>query len=278
MFEIGFSGSLRRELLAAVLLCLLPVVTYSACWEIELSGDSVTTTDFWQIRNRISGESALFGQAGDERHAVSVERVESLTIVEGTESGWLSGDRNAVAIEIRLIDDQTIALVSDMNLYYLVDDKRHAVRLADVVSVNRCTDDSAAALPVTPVAAAPLALEDASPKQTSPFLVTKSGDMLYGEVAGDQLRWQTSYASVEFEPDQLKLIVASCEAPANGVLETLAGDQLNGHFGGSSVSFRLTTGQPIEIPTEQIKLIDFIGTQAADRMATEGCKNDQPFN
>ncbi len=260
--------------LAAILLCF-PLPGLAGCWDIaRTSGETVVTSDIWQIRNSISGESALLGETGDERHAVSLERVNSLTMVEGTESGRLSADRNAVAIEIRLVDDQTIALVSDMNLYYLVGDKRHAVRLADVVSVNRCTDDSAAAPPVTPVAAVLPALEAASPEQTTPVLVMKNGDILYGDVAADQLRWQTSYASVEFEPDQLKLIVAGCEASANGVLETVAGDQLNGHFGDSSVSFHLTTGQPIEIPTEQIKLIDFIGTQAADRMATEGCKND----
>lgn len=258
-------------MLAAILLCF-PLPGLAGCWDIaRTSGETVVTSDIWQIRNSISGESALLGETGDEHHAVSLERVNSLTMVEGTESGWLSADRNAVAIEIRLVDDETIALVSDMNLYYLVGDKRHAVRLADVVSVNRCTDDSAAAPPVTAVLPA---LEAASPEQTAPVLVMKNGDILYGDVAADQLRWQTSYASVEFEPDQLKLIVASCEASANGVLETLAGDQLNGHFGDSSVSFHLTTGQPIEIPTEQIKLIDFIGTQAADRMATEGCKND----
>ena len=260
--------------LAAILLCF-PLPGLAGCWEIaRTSGETVVTSDIWQIKNRISGENALVGETGDGRRAVSLERVNSLTMVEGTEAGWLSADGNAVAIEIRLSDDQTIALVSDMNLYYLVDDKRHAVRLADVVSVNRCTDDSAAALPVTPVAAVPPALEAASPIQTAPVLVMKDGDVLYGEVAAEQLRWQMSYASVEFEPDQLKLIVVGCEASANGVLETLAGDQLSGHFGDSGVSFRLTTGQPIEIPTEQIKLIDFIGTQAADRMATEGCKND----
>jgi hypothetical protein len=257
--------------LAAILFCF-PLPGLAGCWEIaRTSGETVVTSDIWQIRNRISGENALVGETGDERQAVSLARVNSLTMVESTESGWLSGDGNAVAIEIRLTDDQTIALVSDMNLYYLVDDKRHAVKLADVVSVNRCTDDAAAALPVTAV---PPALEAASLEQTTSVLVMKNGDMLYGEVAADQLRWQTSYASIEFEPDQLKSIVASCEASDNGVLETLAGDQLNGHFGDSSVSFRLTTGQPIEIPTEQIELIDFIGTQAADRMATEGCKND----
>jgi hypothetical protein len=248
-----------------MLLCF-PLPGLAGCWEIaRTSGETVVTSEIWQIRNRISGENALVGETGDERHAVSLERVNSLTMVAGAESGWLSGDGDAVAIEIRLTDDQTIALVSDMNLYYLVGDKRHVVRLADVDSVNRCTDDSAAVPP---------ALEAASPEQTAPVLVMKNGDILYGEVAADQLRWQTSYASVEFEPDQLKLIVVGCKASANGVLETLAGDQLNGHFGGSSVSFHLTTGQPIEIPTEQIELIDFIGTQAADRMAVKGCKNE----
>jgi hypothetical protein len=70
----------------------------------------------------------------------------------------------------------------------------------------------------------------------------KNGDRLYGKIVDHQLGWQTSYASVEFKPDQLKLIVAGCEASANGVLETLAGDQLNGYFGDSSISFHLNTG------------------------------------
>ena len=126
------------------MVCSLPVTASSACWKIIMPGNTVTATDLWQIRNRVIGESALLGETGDERRAILTERVKSLTVVEGIQSGWLSGNRNAVEIEIELIDDQTIALVSEMNLYYLADDKRHTMRLGDVVSVNQCTDDSTA--------------------------------------------------------------------------------------------------------------------------------------
>ena len=113
--------------LAAILLCF-PLPGLAGCWDIaRTSGETVVTSDIWQIRNSISGESALLGETGDERHAVSLERVNSLTMVEGTESGRLSADRNAVAIEIRLVDDQFV----DMDSNSVVHRERRLGRISD---------------------------------------------------------------------------------------------------------------------------------------------------
>ena len=264
MVVTGFSGSRRHAILAAALLCLLPFTAFSACWEIAMSDQTVTATDLWQIRNRVSGEATLLGDTGGERRAISIERVKAFTVGDGPESSGLSGNRSAVEIEIQLIDDQTVALVSEMTLYYIVDDKRHAVRLGDVVSVNRCADESTA-VPPPP--------EATKSKPSAPMLVMKNGDILYGEVAADQLLWQTSYASVGFKPAEIRVITAGCEAPSTGILETLAGDQLYGSFVDTSISFHLTTGQSMDIPTDQVEMIDFAGTQAADRMTIKRCNN-----
>lgn len=257
--------SCRHANLLAVLLCLLPFATHSACWEIVLTDKTITATDVWQIRDRVTGDSVLLGVTGDGRHAVSLDQIRSITPGEGGEASWLSGSRIAVEMQIRLIDGQTIVLVSEMNLYYLADNKRHAVPLGDVVSVNRCDDES------TGVSAPPEIVDSQRP---SPFLIMKNGDRLYGEVVGHQLGWQTSYASVEFKPAEIKVIRAGCEAPSTGMLETLAGDQLDGSFIDISISFHLTTGQIMDIPTDQIKMIDFVGTQAADRITIKECNND----
>ncbi len=265
MIAIELTVSRRHTILIVVLLCLLPFTASSACWEIEMSDETVTATDLWQIRNRVSGEATLQGQVGDERRAISIERVKAFFVVDETDSSWLSGSRNAVEIELRLIDDQSITLVTEMTLYYLVDDKRRAVRIGDVVAVNRCTDKSTAVPPLP---------EAADPKPSAPILVMQNGDVLYGEIAGDQLRWQTSYASVGFKPAEIKVIRAGCETPSTGMLETMAGDRLNGGFIDRSISFHLTTGQIMDIPTDQIKMIDFIGTQAADRITIKECNND----
>jgi len=261
-----FSGPHRHPILTVLLLGLLPFTASPACWDIAMPGKTVTATDVWQIRNRVSGDAVLLGKSGGERHAVALERVRSFTVAEDTQSGWISGHRDAVELEIRLVDGRTTTLVSELNLYYRIENQRHAVPLGGVLAVHRC-DDPSAAVPSPP--------EVIDPQPASPFLVMKNGDRLYGNVAGDQLGWQTAYASVGFKPAQLKLIKAGCEAPSSGTLETLAGDLLNGSFIDPSLLFHLTTGQSMDIPTRQIRVIDFTGMQAADPRIAEACRNDR---
>jgi len=260
----GSTGLYRLAILIAGWLCLLPLAASAACWNIMTSSETMTATDLWQIRNHTNGSATLQGTAGNEPLAISVDRIRSFRVTDTAGSGWLSGNRHAATLHIQLIDGQTMTLVSEMGLYYIPgkEKKRRTLPLEDVVSVNRCTDESS--LPDESSVPPPVA-QVPGPKPSTPVLIMKNGDILHGEVTADRLVWQTSYASVGFKPDEIKAIDTGCEDASAGVLETLAGDRLNGAFGDTSVSFHLTTGQVIDVPTDQVELIDFIGAPADER-------------
>jgi|GEM_PF-3986039 len=260
----GFAGIYRAAAMILGLLYLLPSTASAACWNIVTPGETVSATDLWQIRNHTTGSSTLQGTSGNESLGISVDRVQSFSVTGKAGSGWLSGNRHAATLHIQLIDGRTVTLVSEMGLYYIPgnEKKRQTLPLKDIVSVNRCTDESS--LP-DESSMAPAAVQAAGPKPSAPVLIMKNGDILYGEVAANQLLWQTSYASVGFKPGEIKAIKSGCGDASAGVLETLAGDRLNGSFGDTSVSFHLTTGQVIDIPTDQVELIDFTGAPPGER-------------
>lgn len=254
-------------ILPLALIYLLPSSAVCACWKIEADGATIVAADIWQVRNRVSGEATLLGHTGEQRHAVSVEKIESLTVAREEKPGWLSGKHGAVEMAVRLIDGQTIAMMSEMNLYYVSEKgKRQDIPLRDVTSVQRCAGPPPAASPIG---------EAKGPGESLPGLTMKNGDILVGEVSDDQLLWQTSYAIIEFRPADLRVLRMGCKTPPTGTLETLAGDLLKGQLADKGVSFRLTTGQAIEIPTEQIEMIDFVGMNVAAGANTDQCDNDQ---
>ncbi len=260
-----FYESSRQAILVILLLSSLPFTASSACWNIELSGATVNVSDLWQIRNRISGEAVLLGESSGRSLTIPLERVDSLKVRSDETTGWLSGRRKAVDMEILLIDNQTITLVTEMNLYYQVGESRHAVRPEDIVSISRCVDDHAIDLsePETTVT-----------KQLSPILVMKNGDRLYGEIVSTEFYWQTSFAKIAFSPAEAKFINIDCDISTAGKLETRAGDLLKGSFANSSLLLHLTTGQILDVPTDQIRMIDFIGTQLSGQTARETCRNE----
>ncbi len=256
----------HRVTLTALLLCLLPVSATASCWKISVPGEVISASDMWQIRNHSSGEFSLLGSSNDERHAVSLEQVQSLSVDTNVKTSWISGNRRAANILIQTIDGQSIKLLSEMTLYYTVDGKRQTLPIRNVLSARRCADES------TPVAQIPSLIPPTSAART---MIMRDGDVLFGKIGGERLDWQTSYATVAFKPAEIKSIRTRCETPATGILVTVAGDILNGRFLDTSLTFHLTTGQTIDIPTKRILTIDVASQSPTDPNSALECRDDQ---
>ncbi len=249
------------------ILCLLPTSVFSACWEIATPENIIVATNLWQVKNSHNDQATLMGKSAGENRVVPVEMISSLRKTNNIQSGWLSGNRNAVELEIHLIDNKKISLVSEMNLYYVIDNKRYTVAIQEIISAKRCAEDFTIANSPT---------ENSKQTPSSPVLVMKNGDILYGEIIDDQLGWKTAYAVIAYQPTELRMIRTDCETPSTGRLETTAGDVINGSFiSDDTIRFQLTTGQVIDIPLEQIKMIDFTNRQATDHMSNETCTQQE---
>jgi hypothetical protein len=253
-----------------VLLCALPAAGLADCWMIETAGGhAIATSNLWQIRNRVSGQSALVGKIDGSQGHVSLADVVKFTVNKRNRRG-------AVELDIRLQDERTLTMSSDMDLYYLVDKKRRPIRLAEVSSVSRCPEEAktdravAAGSATTAVAGSP------DSAQQHAVVVTTAGDILNGTLADDDITWHTTYGQISFRPADIRLIILHCADDQPGVLETIAGDRLGGTLANQIIAMRLSTGQVLSIPAGQIDSIDRSsgnGTSSPDRVAP--CHNRQ---
>ena len=240
---------------ALVLVCVGPLVGHADCWTIETtSGKTIPTSDLWQIRSRITEKSELVGEVNGSKTSVDLTDVAELTIDQ-------PGHRGKFDLHIRMLDESTLNLSSDMDLYYLTDEKKkkkHPIQLADISSVNRCLDEADSdSLIVPAVPAAALATTSSLQiPETGFVLVTTGGDVLNGKLTDDEIIWITSYGEVTFRPEDIKLIVFHCGLDQKGLLETFSGDRISGTVvNKKSVAVRLSTGQTLSIPAEQLKYI-----------------------
>jgi hypothetical protein len=246
---------------ALALLCALPMVGHADCWTIETtSGKIISTSDLWQIRSRITETSELIGKVNGEKSSINLMDVAGISIDQ-------PGHRGEFNLNIRLLDERTLNLRSDMDLYYLIDGnkkKKRPIRLADISAVNRCPDAIGAKSAMLP-AAASAAPSSTPAAEISAVVATTSGDVLNGELT-DDFMWQTSYGVVTFKPEDIKLIIFQCGPEQTGLLETFSGDSLNGTAkSGQLIAVRLSTGQALSIPAEQIKYIDRQAISAGDQ-------------
>ena len=258
-----------------VLLCASPLTGHTDCWTINtISGESISTSDLWQIRSRITGTSELIGAVNGLKTSVSLADVAELTINQ-------PGERSEFDLHIRLLNAQTFILRSDMDLYYLIEDekkKKRPIRLADISAVNRCPDDADTNSTVIPAAAGAATLAPAPSfnlPEINAVVVTTSGDILNGELTDDEILWQTSYGEITFRPEFIKLIIGQCGPDQTGLLETFSGDRLSGTMADQPISMRLSTGQTLSVPTKQIKYIDRSEIRSGNLGIVAHCNNEQ---
>ena len=259
---------------ALVLLCALPLAGHTACWTIETTGEeSISTSDLWQIRNRITETSELIGEVDGSKTSVSLADVAEFNINQ-------PGHRGNFDLHVRLLDEQAFTLRSDMDLYYLIEEekkKKRPIRLADISTVNRCPDDARTGSSMIPAVAGTTALATESASQASEIsavLVMTSGDILNGDLMDDEIIWQTSYGEITFRPEDIKLIVVQCEPDQTGLLETFSGDRLSGAMDDQPITLRLSTGQHLSVPTKLIKFIDRSQIRAGNGEIVAHCNNE----
>jgi hypothetical protein len=246
-----------RVVLAVVCLWATPALGSANCWEIVTSEDeTIVATDLWQMRNRLTENSVLYGKVGRETTSIPVDEILSFTVTKG--SGKTRHHERDIAVVRR--DQQTVALRTDLNLFYVVNDQRRELAIARVREAVRCEGVDDSAVPGKVATSAPAGAEGSVEIAPSlALLVVKNGDVLHGEAIGQSIEWQSAYATVSFQPDDIDVVVLDCDNSKPGFIRTLAGDQLEGKLADNPVSFRLSTGQVIEIPAQLVLYLAFSG-------------------
>jgi hypothetical protein len=252
---------------ALLLLCASPLVGHTDCWMIETtSGKTISSDDIWQIRNRITSKNELIGEVDGSKTSINLADVAEITVKQ-------PGHRGKYDLHIRLLDEHTFMLRSDMDLYYFIEEKnkkKRLIQLADISSVNRCLDapgSDSSVIPAVPAAAA------AQVSKSGAVLATISGDILNGEITDDEFLWQTDYGEATFKLEDIKLIVLQCGSAQTGLLETISGNRMRGTMANQAIAVRLSSGQTLSVPASQIKYINRSGTRAGSQEIAAHCNN-----
>jgi len=246
------------------------MVGHADCWTIETTiGKTISTSDLWQIRSRITEKSELIGELNGSKTSINLADVTGLTIDQPARQGKFD-------LNIRLLDERTFILRSDMDLYYQIDGKKKKKRpigLKDISAVNRCPDAAGSDNSMLSVVASAPTLSQVEGIRAE--VATTSGDILNGELT-DDIKWKTSYGVIAFRPEDIKLIVIQCGDDQPGLLETFSGDHLTGNvLSDQLIAVRLSTGQILLIPAEQVKYINRSPIRTGDQEISAHCNNQQ---
>jgi len=236
----------------------------AACWQITTTGDQIhRASDVWQIRNKLSGESALLGEVDGQPATIPLPGILSLRI-EPPASGWRAafhGDR--VTAVLTRVDGRQARYEGSGFIHAIVGEEEIRLSFRDVRLLETCEE-----LATEPVATLSARASDQSVSPTPPaneggvdIISLTNGDLLRGKVLSKNIKWRTAFGSIELNGADIKLIDVSSGNAEAGLLEQWGGDRISGTLVTPEISFELTTGQRVSVPSRLLKRITFIRQQ-----------------
>lgn len=244
-----------------VSLWFIPAQVSADCWKIiDKDGSVIQTKNIWNLHDRLSGKSALLGEFKGEELAIPVDEIQSFT-VKSSDKGWfgLVGSEDAI-IKVKFQDGSQASYKSDMNLFYLSDEKQKEIPIFGVRSVERCIEkhkqkqrrDEAKTQDAEPGSQ----MQTVSEPLT---IVLNNGDILHGKLVSEVIQWKTVYATLDVPVLHIRLL--RVESKSGGQLELLSGDRMSGSLQNTSLKIKLIIGQVVDLDREMIKTVSYKKTK-----------------
>ncbi len=242
------------QLLGIALLLVGTEPAAGQCWELQLAdGTVVRAEEIWQSRNRIDGHSSLLGKVNGRLAAIRLTEIESLVV---------SASDHQPLLKIRHRDGRHSDIRSELTLQYLAGDERGQIPLAQLSGATRCpgpvsTETTSASSATT---ANPLVRRPAAAEHLRIYLA--NGDQLRGRITDERLEWNSAYGVLGISPDQVLYLATACPGSARGMLQTVAGDRVQGVLAGQPLTVLLDIGATLSIRPDEVAWIARSGPEA----------------
>ena len=246
-------AKLFTKLVAATgIMLVLPAQLLAACWQISFhDGQVVETSSIWQIHNRLTDMSFLFGEEDRRDSMIDLANVASWSVVEGRVEGGRKIHRRYFRVAMQ--DGTTRTMASSQPLFYRSGDKRIEVPLRDIRYVVSCDEIQGSTDTAVPAAVHPLVPAPGVSAGSSFTLKMRNGDILYGRLAEQVIAWKAPYAVFTFAAQQIKSIDLGEDGATPGKLLTWSGNDISGELGIETLVLTLDTGLTVDIDASAIQ-------------------------
>jgi len=220
------------------------------CWNIQRNdGSKLHTTAIWHLQNKLldTPQAQLIGKQDGKDRFIATGKIDSIT-VKAAGGGWLhAGEYNT---RITLRNGQHLLLTMKQSLQYQKNSKHSGtIPLKNIDQINHCTS-STSEHTNTKIA------KTAAATTVNNALLTihlNNNDTFRGTPASD-IKWKSAYGLLMVEPSQIESLKYDTDK-ASGLIILKSGDHINGKLESDRLSIRLSIGQTIIIPRQNIQTI-----------------------